>query len=249
MSTTTLLRERPSQPLPTALSHPPQADAVLPPLDGEAAAEPGPELAALCNPFGRSAEQFRALRCQLALRLGQPVAGQAQVLSVVGAERGVGRTWVAANLAVSMAQRGGRVLLVDADFRRPQVHRLFGLRAAVGLASMLDGRADYRCLRALPQVHGLHLLPAGAPPAHPLELIERSEFGLVMRQLRLRYTHIVVDTAAGSDGPDAAVVAALGDASLMVLRRHRSPLAGVQALQAALRVAGKPVVGVVFNEH
>lgn len=216
------------------------------PID-DPAADPGPELGALFNPFGPAAEQFRTLRCELAMRLGAPVAGHGQVIAVVGTERGEGRSFVAANLAVSMAQRGGRVLLVDADLRRPRLHRLFGLRAADGLALMLDGRADYRSVRPVAQRAGLFLLPAGAPPAHPLELVERPEFALVMRQLRLRFSHIVVDTPAASEGPDATVVAGSCDAGLLVVQRHRSRMAALQRLLDALRLAGTPLSGAVLN--
>jgi protein-tyrosine kinase len=215
----------------------------------EPAAEPGPELRALFNPFGAGAEQFRALRCQIGLRMGAPVAGHAQVLAVVGTERGEGRSYVAANLAVSMAQRGGRVLLVDADLRRPRLHRLFGLRAADGLGSMLDGRADYRSVRTVASLPALHLLPAGAPPAHPLELVERPEFALVMRQLRLRFTHIVLDTPAASEGPDAVVVAANADAALLVAQRHHSRLKALHRLQKSLHLCGTPIIGAVFNQR
>jgi capsular exopolysaccharide synthesis family protein len=213
------------------------------------AADPGPELRALFNPFSTAAEQFRSLRCQLSLRMGAPVAGHGQVVAVVGSARGEGRSFIAANLAVSMAQRGGRVLLVDADLRRPRLHRLFGLRAADGLALMLDGRADYRSVRPVAQVPGLHLLPAGAPPAHPLELVERPEFALVMRQLRLRFSHIVVDTPAAADGPDAAVVAANCDAGLLVVQRHHSKMDALQRLLDAMRLAGTPLAGAVLNER
>jgi protein-tyrosine kinase len=213
------------------------------------AADPGPELRALFNPFSPAAEQFRSLRCQLSLRMGAPVAGHGQVVAVVGSARGEGRSFIAANLAVSMAQRGGRVLLVDADLRRPRLHRLFGLRAADGLALMLDGRADYRSVRPVAQLPALHLLPAGAPPAHPLELVERPEFALVMRQLRLRFSHIVVDTPAAADGPDAAVVAANCDAGLLVVQRHHSKMDALQRLIDAMRLAGTPLAGAVLNER
>jgi protein-tyrosine kinase len=213
----------------------------------ESLTDPGPELGALHNPFGRVAEQFRSLRSQLSLRLGAPLPSHGQVLAVVGAARGEGRSFIAANLAVSMAQRGGRVLLVDADLRRPRLHRLFGLRAAIGLASMLDGRADYRAVRAVSQLPALHLLPAGAPPAHPLELVERPEFALVMRQLRLRYTHVVVDTPAAEDGPDAALVSANADAALLVVQRHHSRMTALRQLLDALQLAGTPVAGAVAN--
>ncbi len=215
----------------------------------EPAAEPGPELRALFNPFSAGAEQFRVLRSRLSLHMGAPAAGHGQVVAVVGAERGVGRSFVAANLAVSMAQRGGRVLLVDADLRHPRLHRLFGLRAADGLASMLDGRADYRSVRAVASLPALHLLTAGAPPAHPLELVERPEFALVMRQLRLRFSHIVLDTTAACDGPDAAIVAGNADAALLVVQRHRSSMSALHRLQQALHLAGTAVVGAVDNAH
>jgi capsular exopolysaccharide synthesis family protein len=215
----------------------------------EPQAEPGPELRVLRNPFASAAEQFRALRSELLLRMGTPVPAHGQVLAVVGAERGVGRSFVAANLAASMAQRGSHVLLVDADLRRPRLHRFFGLRAADGLAAMLSGGEAGRCVRPVAALPALHLLPAGAPPAHPLELLERPELAFVLRELRQRYTHIVLDTAAACESPDAALVAAHADAALLVVQRHRSATADLRRLQQQLHLAGTAVVGAVFNRR
>jgi protein-tyrosine kinase len=213
------------------------------------ALEPAAGLSSLFDPFGRSAEQFRALRVQIGLRMGRAAAGQGQALAVVSPAHGDGRSWLAANLAASMSQRGGRVLLIDADLRRPRLHRLFGLRNAAGLATMLEGRADYRCLRVVPQVPGLHLLSAGASGGHPLELLERPELALVLQQLRLRFAQIVVDTAASESGPDATVVASCCDASVLVARRHKTRTADARRLVDALALAGKPVAGVALNDH
>jgi capsular exopolysaccharide synthesis family protein len=215
----------------------------------EPTAQPGPDLRVVHNPFGAMAERFRVLRGELALRLGTPLPAHGQVLAVVGAERGVGRSFVAANLAASMAQRGGRVLLVDADLRSPGLHRLFGLRTAEGLASMLCGRDELAGVHGVASLPALHLLPAGAPPAHPLELIERAEFAFALRRLRLRFSHIVLDTSAGCDGPDAALVAAHADAALVVVQRHRSPMDGLLRLRDALHRAGTSLAGAVVNDR
>jgi protein-tyrosine kinase len=224
------------------------ADA-LPALDDDRPVAPGPELASFFDPAGRTAEQFRSLRCELGLSLGAPAAGQGQAVAVVGAARGEGRSWVAANLALSMARRGGRVALVDADLRHPRLDRMFGLRAEVGLATMLEARSDYGCMRPVTSVPGLYLMPAGAPTSHSLELLERNGLALVLRQLRTRFTHIVIDTPAAELGPDAVVVASHCDGSLIVARNHHSPLPELHRLKDAIQRVGATVAGVAINER
>ncbi|HSM20784.1 MAG TPA: P-loop NTPase, partial [Rubrivivax sp.] len=109
------------------------------------------ELVTLDEPFGPRAEHFRALRSQLIMRLfaeGEP----RQALAIISPDAGDGKTYCAANLAVTLAQLGGRTLLVDADMRGPRVHEVFKVSNRAGLSGILSGRADKGVIQQVPGV-------------------------------------------------------------------------------------------------
>jgi protein-tyrosine kinase len=206
-----------------------------------------PELVALLQPFSVQAEAVRAVRSQLTMRWNKPDAPR-KALAVISPSSGDGKTYFAANLAVSLAQLGGRTLLVDADLRGPRQHEVFKVSNAAGLSSLLSGRAETQVIQPVEGVPGLFVLPCGAIPPNPLELIERPAFGLLVRELTSKFDHVIIDTAAGTLGADACVVAARCGAALLLTRKDENRIAQVQELVAAL--AGSPVelVGAVVNE-
>ena len=176
-----------------------------------------PELVTLNEPFGARAEHFRALRSQLMMRLfveGEP----RQALAIISPDSGDGKTYCAANLAVTLAQLGGRTLLVDADMRGPRVHEVFRVSNRAGLSGILSGRADKGVIQQVSGVASLFILPVGITPPNPLELVERPAFGLLMRGLASKFGYGVVDTPAAVYGADAAVLAARCGTALVSAR-------------------------------
>lgn len=209
--------------------------------------EASPELKVLNQPFGVQAESFRAIRSQLMMRLfneGQ----ERHAISVVSPESGDGKTFFAANLAVVLAQLGGRTLLVDADMRHPRQHEVFGLDNKAGLSGILSGRAEAKVIQQVAGVPSLFVLPVGITPPNPLELVERPAFGLLIRELLSKFDHVVVDTPAACYGSDAAVIAARCGAALVVARKDHGRVPALQDLVANLAETPAVLAGVVFNE-
>ncbi len=205
------------------------------------------ELVTLNEPFGPRAEHFRALRSQLMMRLygeGEP----RRALAVISPDAGDGKTYCAANLAVTLAQLGGRTLLVDADMRGPRVHEVFGLSNRAGLSSILSGRADSHVIQQVPGVPSLFILPVGTTPPNPLELVERPAFGLLMRELATKFDHVIVDTPAARYGADAAVISARCGNALIIARRNASRVAALQEMVASFSGSPARLAGVVMNE-
>ncbi len=206
-----------------------------------------PELVALNEPFAVRSESFRALRSQLMMRLfveGEP----RRALSVISPDAGDGKTYTACNLAVTLAQLGGRTLLVDADMRGPRVHQVFNISNQAGLSSILSGRADKQVIQQVTGIPSLFLLPVGTTPPNPLELVERPAFGLLMRELASKFDHVVVDTPAAVYGADAAVIASKCGSALVVARKNTAHAASLLELVHSLRGAPVKMAGVVFNE-
>ena len=207
-----------------------------------------PELVAMNQPFGVQAESFRAVRSQLMMRLfneGQ----ERRAIAVISTDSGDGKTYFAANLAVVLAQLGGRTLLVDADLRHPRLHEVFGIDNKAGLSSILSGRAEPQVIQQVAGMPGLYILPVGSTPPNPLELLERPAFGLLMRELVAKFDHVVVDTPAACFGSDGAVIASRCGAALVIARKDKARVNVVQDLIASMDETPVVVVGAVFNQY
>ena len=212
--------------------------------------EPHPlsdELVAAYQPFSSRVEQLRAIRSQLMLRWFDR-SEERQVLTIVGAERGEGRSYLAANLAIVFSQLGERTLLVDADLREPRQHYLFHLENQLGFSTLLAGRSREEGIVRIPDLAGLSVLPAGPTPPNPLELLNRLNFDEFMIQAKASFDVVVIDTPALSAGEDAAMIAVRTGAALAVARSAQTKVAAFTDLVQGLMNAGVSVVGSVLNE-
>lgn len=207
-----------------------------------------PELVGLNQPFSLQAEAIRQIRSQLMMTVfmeGHP----RPALAVVSPGSGDGKTYFSANLAVALAQLGGRTLIVDADLRGPRQHEVFNVENGTGLSSVLAGHVDARVIQQVPGTPSLFIMPVGITPPNPLELIERQAFSLLMRELTSRFDYVIVDTPAAEYGADAQVVAARCGAALMVARKNKSRVAALQQMVVALSGTTARMAGVVMNEY
>jgi protein-tyrosine kinase len=206
------------------------------------------ELVVLGQSFGEQAERFRALRSQIIMRyFGEP-GSEPRALAVVSADHGDGKSFVAGNLAVSLAQVGGKTLLIDANLRKPRQHEIFKLEGSAGLSNILAGRAEAAAVRPIAAVPGLCVLPVGVTPPNPVELVERPAFGLLLRELVSKFDHVIVDTPAALSGSDASVIAARCGGALLLARKNHSRLAELHALTESLRQSSAKLVGAVVND-
>ncbi len=209
-----------------------------------------PELVAAYKPFSPVGENLRAVRSQLMLRWfnSDPLH---KVIAVVSAGKGDGRTFFAANLSIVFAQQGQRTLLLDADLRATpgtgqQV--LFKLDKSAGLSGILAGRAGIEVALPVPGLPGLTVLPAGAVPPNPQELLGRPNFGQLLGTAAQQFDVIIIDTPASSDFADAEIIAARAGAALIVARKNQSLLPNVALLARRLQDGGVTLVGSVLNE-
>ena len=209
-----------------------------------------PELVALNEPFSAQAESFRAIRSQLMKRVFNHRSGPRRALAVLSPNAGDGKTFFTANLAISLAQLGGRTLLVDADMRGPRQHIVFNLPNDVGLAGILSGRThETPVVQQVPGVAGLFVLPVGSTPPNPLELVERPAFALLMHELTAKFDYVLVDTPAAQYGADASVIANRCGASLLMTRRDISRMAAVEEMMVELAEDQPKLAGFVLNTY
>lgn len=210
-------------------------------------AESSAELVMVRAPMTPVAEALRNLRAQLGLHWKN--AAQAQVLSVVSVERGEGRSFIAANLALAFAQLNERTLLVDTDLRYPRQHAIFGIGNGQGLSSLLGGRASAQDIQPVDCHPNLSVLPAGPPSAHPQELLASRSLRQVLEQCRAEFDVVILDTPAWRCGADAMLVCAQAGQALLVSAPGRATRDATERVVAALRQVDVAIAGAVVNRR
>lgn len=206
-----------------------------------------PELVTAAQPFGKQAEAFRAIRSQLMMRALNPSEPR-RALAIISPDTGDGKTFFAANLAVVLAQLGGRTLVMDADLRGPRLHQVFGIPNSSGLSGILSGRQEDNVIYQAPDIPSLFVMPVGVTPPNPLELIERQAFRMLISELLRKFDHVIVDTPAAIHGSDATVIAAKCGAALILARKDKSQVAALNNLAATVSASTAKLAGAIVNE-
>jgi capsular exopolysaccharide synthesis family protein len=190
------------------------------------------------------AEAFRGIRTAIYFNNRK---GNIKTIQVTSPVPGDGKSTTAANLAVTIAQSGRRVLLIDADLRRPRIAKLFGFDESKGITSYISGAMDLAESTQPTSVSNLSVLACGRKPSNPSELLSSSGFADMMTELRDMYDFVVVDTPPLLAVSDPANVASLCDGVILTLRLRRNlkPLA-MRASQM-LHSLDANVLGVVVN--
>lgn len=205
-----------------------------------------PMLVSAYQPFGAGAESIRMLRSQLMLRWFDQ--GR-KTLAVGSPRKGTGSSTLAANLAVAFAQLGERTLLLDANFRRPAQHVLFGMNADAGLTEVLLGRCNVeKAVVSIAQLNGLAVLCAGPLPPNPHELLSSRGLQFLLDLAREIFDVVIIDSPPVLEYADAQMIAARAGGFLLVTRRHKSRLAEVEAAKTRLAPANATIVGAVVND-
>lgn len=206
----------------------------------------GSELVVAHEPFHPRAEELRALRTQLLIRWSNAKVTH-RVLAIVSPGSGEGRSYVAANLAVVFSQLGERTLLIDADLRAPRQHRIFNVPDRVGFSAVLSDRADRSAVVAVPEFAALSLLPAGARPPNPQELLSRQALTGLLHELRAEFDVILFDTPPAKLYADAQSVAFRAGNVMVLVRKDHTRLADTTSVIREMSDTGARIVGIVFN--
>jgi capsular exopolysaccharide synthesis family protein len=191
-------------------------------------------------------EAFRVLRTNL---MFSRESSTTRTLVVTSATSGAGKTVTAANLAVTCARDGKRVLLIDGDLRRPRLHQVFALARDPGLVQVMLGYVRTPEVIRRTSVDGLSVLTSGTAPTIPSwELLRGGEMRVLLDDFRERFDLIIIDAPPVLPVADAAILAALADATLLVVRAGRTARAAAQLALRQLASVGGRVVGVVLND-
>jgi succinoglycan biosynthesis transport protein ExoP len=207
----------------------------------------GPEL--LLHVTGRSplAEAYRQLRTSILLS----TAGRApRTLLITSSLPGEGKTTTAVNTAISLAQTGAAVLIIDADMRRPRLRSIFDLPERPGLSSILSSAvsdAEILNMIAKDATSGLHILTSGPVPPNPAELVGSEQMRKLISELSRTFTHIVIDSPPISSFTDGVLISTMVDGVLLVVHGGKSSRSVVKRSRQLLVDVGAKIFGVVLN--
>ena len=203
------------------------------------------ELVTQSRPQSQMAEAYRALRTSLLLT---SLGGPPKVILVTSALPQEGKTTTSINTAIVLAQKGTRVLLIDADLRRPSIHKTLGMGPKTGLSNVLTGNATLQqAVVRSPLLPTLFILTAGTPPPNPAELLASSNMRDILAELREEYDHIIVDTPPTLSVTDAVVMSTRADAVVLVIRSGQTTKQALRRSRELLLQVNARVAGVLLN--
>src|SRR5262249_1227378 len=190
------------------------------------------------------AEAYRHLRSSLRFATGE----SPRTILVTSGSPFEGKTTTALNLAVTFAQGGEKVLLIDCDLRRPRLHTHFNLSNADGLTNFLSGEKDFdQLIEAQATIPNLNVIPAGPTPANPADCLGSTRMRVMLGLLAKLFDHVIIDSPPASSLADASVVSTVVDGVVLVVHSERSSRHVVRRVKERLETMGASVCGVVLN--
>ncbi|MGI8787268.1 MAG: GumC family protein [Pyrinomonadaceae bacterium] len=216
--------------------------------DGEdAAVDPTSELLIHNDSRSSLAEAYRQLRTSILLSTAGHAPKSLLITSSLPSE---GKTTTAINTAISLAQTGAKVLIIDADMRRPRLHSVFNISNAEGLSTLLASELSDENISDIinyDEEAKLHLLPSGPVPPNPAELIGSEQMSNLLKILQTKYTHVVVDSPPIASFTDGVLIASMVDGVILVVNAGKSSRQVVRRSRQLLMDIGAKIFGVVLN--
>jgi capsular exopolysaccharide synthesis family protein len=202
------------------------------------------DLTVFKDPTSAAAEACRSIRTNLMFLSAEK---DVHVLVVTSPGPQDGKTTAAISLAITMAQGGARVLLVDTDMRKPRIHRSFGLKSDRGLSTVMMGDAKLADVVFHSEVPNLDVLPCGPTPPNPAELIHTDRFREILEQCKRDYSRVVLDSPPAGFVTDPAILGNLADGVVLVVRAGHTTREAVSFARRQINDARARILGVIIN--
>ena len=199
------------------------------------------------QPNGAIAEEFRRIHTNIDFLQTDRTEGVGQLLVITSAQPSEGKTTMAINTAVALAEDGTKVLLIDADLRHPSVAHHLGIEGAAGLAHVLSGQMGPKDVVQSYWKTNLHILPGGKRPANAGVLLNSETMKLMVEQALTQYDYVIIDTAPLTVSNDGAVFGRWAKGLLLVVSRNVCEKKSLQEAADTLATAQVPVLGFIFN--
>ncbi|WP_413788873.1 CpsD/CapB family tyrosine-protein kinase [Bacillus bruguierae] len=202
------------------------------------------KLIAYEKPQSVLAEQYRNIRTNIQFA---SIDQKIRSLVVTSANQGEGKTTTAANLAIAFAQQGEKILLIDADLRKPVLHQLFRVDTVFGLTSVLSKQRTLQECIATTDIENVHLLACGPIPPNPAELLGSTMMGELLQEAKGYYDLILFDTPPVLAVTDAQIIANQCEGTILVLRSEKTEKEQALRAKNVLHHANTTLLGVVLN--
>ncbi|MCA1032237.1 CpsD/CapB family tyrosine-protein kinase [Bacillus timonensis] len=190
-------------------------------------------------------EQFRTLRTNISfLGIGHGV----RTIMVTSASQGEGKTTTLANLSIVLAQQGKRVLLIDADLRRPNIYKMFGLSNEIGLSNVLSNMSYVENAICNSDIANLSILPSGPIPPNPSELLSSNTMKEIIDEVKDDYDIVLFDTPAILDVSDSQLIADLCQGAILVIRSGKTNRDNAIKAKEKLLNTNARLLGVLLND-
>jgi protein-tyrosine kinase len=198
------------------------------------------------NPKSILAEQFRTIRTNLQF-LAKEQKNRTIIISSPGFEEG--KTMITANLGISLAEQGKKVLIVDADLRKPGIHTLFKFKNSIGLMNVLIGEISFEEAINHTEIDQLDLLTSGPTPFNPAKLISSEAMKHLLELAVSKYDFVLFDSPPVLEVSDTKIMANVCDGVILVLSQVRTHRDKAIEAKKVLQLARANIVGVAFNER
>ena len=210
------------------------------------------EIITQVDPKSPVAEVFRALRTNLQF---MNRFGKSQTILLTSTVQAEGKSWIAANLATAFAQTGRKVILVDADMRKPRQHKIFSLKICPGLSNYLSeinelGRREkfsYKDCIKKTEVENLYLLPSGNIPPNPSELLLTDRIEELLKELSNEFEVIIFDGAPCLLVTDSTIISRMVDSTVLVVSQKYTKIDDLKEAKKRIKSVGGKLIGVVLN--
>ncbi len=196
------------------------------------------------DPKSSVSEAYRVLRTNIQYSC---VDKQMKTIVVTSSDPMEGKTTTVANLAVTFAQAGNKVLLIDSDLRKPRIHKLFGVSGVQGLTNLIAAHEDYKKYVQKCDVPDLYILPCGTIAPNPSELLASNAMRQFMKDIYNDYDYIFMDAPPVGSVTDAAIISTFVDGTILVANSGRISSDAVKKAKASLVNVNANVFGVVLN--
>ena len=209
------------------------------------------ELITFVSPKTQISEVFRTLRTNIQF---MNVDEGLKSLLITSTVPGEGKSWVVSNLAVTFAQAGKRVALIDADMRKGRLYSIFGVEPRPGLSNYLSGyyenqeSADIDKYLKKTDVNNLYLLPAGNIPPNPSELLVRRQMRNLLEQLKNQVDLIIIDGTPSKLVTDSVILSRIVDSTIIVSAHNQTRKDDLERVIKDIKNVGGNIAGVVYNK-
>lgn len=197
------------------------------------------------EPLGHTSEEFRRVRSALTYA---GVSDRLQRIMVTSSSEREGKSTFSANFSLTLAELRSRVLLVDADFRKPRIADIFGVEGAVGLTSVLLGDATFEEARIRRQGTTLDLLPAGAIPPNPSEMLTSDAMRQLIDAVAPQYDYVIIDSPPILSVADANLTSPLVDGAVLIVDAGKTRRSQLSQAVTSFESAGGRIAGAVLNK-